>query len=84
MNKTEIISYASPKRKNDIDDGKTIIYASPKGEGKDEIDKKICKEPKLEAAVEIEKQAAEDERQLNKKELEQNKIDIQIEKRIKY
>ena len=32
MNETETISYASPKRENDIDDSETIVYASLKGE----------------------------------------------------
>ena len=42
--------------------------------------KTLYKEPKLETAIEIEKQAAKDERQFIKSELEQNKADIQIEK----
>ena len=81
MDETEEISYASLKRKNDIDHSETIVYASPKRESEDEIDEKIYKEPKLETAVEIEKQAVEDEKKIIKSELEQNKVDIQIAKK---
>ena len=45
-----------------MDDNETIVYASPKRESGDEIDKKIYTEPKLETAVKIEKQAVEDEK----------------------
>ena len=81
MDETEEISYASLKRKNDIDHSETIVYASPKRESEDEIDEKIYKEPKLETTVEIEKQAVEDEKKIIKSELEQNKVDIQIAKK---
>ena len=46
------------------------------------MDEKIYKEPKLETAIEIEKQAIEDEKKLIKTELEQSKIDIQIAKEL--
>ena len=54
----------------------------PKRESEDEIDEKIYKEPKLETAVEIEKQALEDENKFIKRELEQSKVDIQITKEL--
>ena len=66
MNDAETILYASPKRKNNIDHRETIVYTSPKRESEDEIDEKIYKEPKLETAVEIEKQTAEKEKILSK------------------
>ena len=53
-----------------------------KTESEDEIDEKIYKEPKLETAVEIEKQALEDENKFIKSELEQSKVDIQITKEL--
>ena len=59
----ETISYVAPKKENDIDDRETSAYASPIRESKDEIDEKIYKEPKLETAVEIEKQTSERERE---------------------
>ena len=80
MDETETIPYASPKRENDIDDSETIVYSSPKRESEDEIDEKIYKEPKLETAVEIEKQTVENEKKIIKSELEQNKVDVKIEK----
>ena len=80
MDETETIPYASPKRENDIDDSETIVYSSPKREIEDEIDEKIYKEPKLETAVEPEKQAVENEKKFIKSELEQNKVDVKIEK----
>ena len=66
MDDIEIIPYGSPKRENDTDDRETITYASPRRKNKEEIDKKIYKEPKLETAVEIEKQTAEREREKKK------------------
>ena len=48
------------------------------GKSEDEIDKKIYKEPKLEIAVEIEKQNAEREKKIIKNELVQDKVDIQV------
>ena len=80
MDETETIPYASPKRENDIDDSETIVYSSLKRESEDEIDQKIYKEPKLETAVETEKQAVENEKKFIKSELEQNKVDVKIEK----
>ena len=81
MDETETIPYASLKRENDIDDSETIVYAYPKRKSEDEINKKICKEPKLETAVQIEKQAVQDKKEKKiKSELEQNKVDIQIAK----
>ena len=66
-----------------MDDSETIVCASPKRETEDEIDEKIYKEPKLETAVEIEKQAVQDEKKkIIKSELEQNKVDIQIAKEL--
>ena len=62
MDEIETIPFVSPKRENDIDDRKTIAYASPRRESENEIDEKIYKEPKLETAVEIEKQNAEREK----------------------
>ena len=55
----------------------TIVYAFPKRENEDEIDKKIYK---LETPVEIDKQPVEDKKQIIKSELEQKKVDIQIAK----
>ena len=66
MDETETIPYASPKRENDIDDSETIVYASLNRESEDEIDEKIYKEPKLGTAVEIEKQAEENEKKISK------------------
>ena len=80
MDETETIPYVSPRRENDIDDSETIVYASPKAESEDKIGEKIYKEPKLETAVEIKKQAIEDKKKFIKSELEQNKVDIQIAK----
>ena len=54
-----------------------IVYAFPKRENEDEIDKKIYK---LETPVEIDKQPVEDKKQIIKSELEQKKVDIQIAK----
>ena len=54
-----------------------IVYAFPKRENEDEIDKKIYK---LETPVEIDKQPVEDKNQIIKSELEQKKVDIQIAK----
>ena len=65
------------KRENHIDDSETIAYTSPKTESEDEIDEKMYKEPKLENAVETEKQDVEDEKEFSKSELEQNKVDNQ-------
>ena len=62
MDDAETIPYASPKRENNIDDRETIVYAFQKMESEDEIDEKIYKEPKLETAVEIEKQTVEREK----------------------
>ena len=62
MDETKRIPYASRKRKNDMDDSEIIVCASPKRETEDEIDEKIYKEPKLETAVEIEKQDVQDEK----------------------
>ena len=59
---------------------KQLSMLPSKTESEDEIDEKIYKEPKLETAIEIEKQAIEDEKKLIKTELEQSKIDIQIAK----
>ena len=56
MDETKSIPYISRKRENDMDDSETIVCASPKRKTEDEIDEKIYKEPKLETAVEIEKQ----------------------------
>ena len=92
MDDIERIFYASPKRENDIDDIETIpyvspkrendrettAYASPRKESKDEIEEKIYEDPKLETAVEIEKQTAEREEKFIKSELEQDKVDIQV------
>ena len=66
MDETETISYALPKRENDVDDSETIVHAPLKSESEDEIDKEIHKEPKLETAVEIEKHAVEDEKSFSK------------------
>ena len=74
----ETIPYVSPKRENDIDDRETTAYASPRKESKDEIEEKIYEFPKLETAVEIEKQTAEREEKFIKSELEQDKVDIQV------
>ena len=74
----ETIPYVSPKRENDIDYRETIAYASQRTESKDKIDEKIYKEPKLQTAVEIEKQTAEREKKFIKSELEQDKVDIQV------
>ena len=74
----ETIPYVSPKRENDIDDRETTAYASPRKESKDEIEEKIYEDPKLETAVEIEKQTAEREEKFIKSELEQDKVDIQV------
>ena len=74
----ETIPYVSPKRENDIDDRETTAYASPRKESKDEIEEKINEDPKLETAVEIEKQTAEREEKFIKSELEQDKVDIQV------
>ena len=65
----ETMPYVSPKRENDIDDRETITYASPRRESEDEVGKKICKEPKLETAFEIEKQTTERERERESKKL---------------
>ena len=62
----EIIPYVSTKKENDIDDRETIAYVSQRRESKDEIDEKIYKEPKLETAVKIKKQAGEREKKLSK------------------
>ena len=72
MDETETIPY-------DIDDSETIVYASPRRRREDEIEEKIYKETKLGTAAETEKQAVEDEKKIES-ELEQNKVDIQIEK----
>ena len=72
------IPYASSKRENDIDYRETIAYASPRRESKDEIDKKIYKEPKLETAAEIEKTNCRDRKKFIKSELEQDRVDIQV------
>ena len=56
MDETKSIPYTSRKRENDMDDSETIVCASPKRKTEDESDEKIYKEPKLETAVEIEKQ----------------------------
>ena len=45
----------------DIEDRETILYASPKRESEEEIDKKIYKEPKLQTPVESGKQAIIDD-----------------------
>ena len=66
MDDIETILYASPKRENDIDDRAVVAYASPRRESENEIDEKIYKEPKLETAVEIEKQTAEREKKISK------------------
>ena len=76
INDIETIPYLSPKKENDIDDRETMAYASPRRESEDEIDAKIYKEPKLETAVETEKQTAEREKKITKSELEQDKVDI--------
>ena len=78
MDDIETILYASPKRENDIDDREVVAYASPRRESENEIDEKIYKEPKLETAVEIEKQTAEREKKNIRSELEQDKVDIQV------
>ena len=78
MDDFETIPYASPNKESDIDDRETIAYASPRRESEDEIDEKIYKEPKLETAVEIEKQNAEREKKFIKSELEQDKVDVQV------
>ena len=81
MDETETIPYASLKRENDIDDSETIVHAYPKRKSEDEINEKIYKEPKLETAVQIEKQAVQDKKEKKiKSESEQNKVDIQIAK----
>ena len=61
---------------------KQLSMLPSKTESEDEIDEKIYKEPKLETAVEIEKQALEDENKFIKRELEQSKVDIQITKEL--
>ena len=58
----------------------TIPYASPKRESEDEIDEKIYKEPNLETAVEIEKQAIIDEEKFIKTELDEKKVNLKISK----
>ena len=65
MDETETTPYSSPKRENDIDDSETIVHVSPNREREDEIDGKIYKEPKLETAIEIEKQVAEGKKNLS-------------------
>ena len=50
-----------------------IVYASPKRENEDKIDKKIYK---LETPVEIDKQPVDNEKKNIKSELERNKVDI--------
>ena len=62
---------------NEIDDRETIPYTSPKRENVNEIDEKIYKEPKLEAAVETGKQAITDEEKFIKTELDANKVDLE-------
>ena len=62
MDEAERIPDASRQRENDMDDGETIVCASPKRESENEIDEKIYKEPKLETAVEIENHAGQDEK----------------------
>ena len=65
-----------------MDNSEIIVCASPKRETEDEIDEKIYKEPKLETAVEIEKQDVQDEKKIIKSKLEQNKVDIQVAKEL--
>ena len=62
---------------NEIDDRETIHYASQRRESDDKIDEKIYKEPKLETAIEIEKQAIIDEEKFIKTELDANKVDLE-------
>ena len=65
---------------NEIDDKKTIHYASPRRESDNEIDEKVYKEPKLETAIEIEKQAIIDEEKFIKTELDANNVDLKTSK----
>ena len=65
---------------NEIDDRETIHYASPKRESDNGIDEKIYKEPKLENAIEIEKQAITNEEKVIKTELYANKVDLETSK----
>ena len=51
-----------------------------KGKSEDEIDEKIYKEPNLETAVEIEKQAIIDEEKFIKAELDEKKVNLKISK----
>ena len=60
----ETITYASPKRENHIDDRETLPMLPQEGKAKIKLTKKIYKKPKLETAVEIEKQTAEREKKL--------------------
>ena len=63
-----------------IDDRETIHYASPKRVSDNEIDEKIYKGPKLETAIEIEKQAITDEEKFIKTEPDANKVDLETSK----
>lgn len=67
----------------EMDDRKTIPYASPKRENDIEIDEKIFKEPKDETAIDIEKQDQIDKEKFIKTELEINKVDIEVSKAVK-
>ena len=59
---------------------KQLSMLLQKRKSEDAIDEKIYEDPKLETAIEIEKQAIEDQKKLIKSELEQSKIDVQIAK----
>ena len=65
---------------NEIDDRKTIHYASPRRESDYEIDEKVYKEAKLETAIETEKQAIIDEEKFIKAELDAKKVDLETSK----
>ena len=63
-----------------FNDAETIPYAFPRSNSNSEIDEKKYKEPKLQTAVEIEKQAKTDEENFMKTELEINKVDTEASK----
>ena len=72
----------SIKQENDdeIHDRETIHYASPKRVSDNKIDEKIYKGPKLETAIEIEKQAITDKEKFIKTEPDANKVDLETSK----
>ena len=73
------------KQENDtkFDDADSIPYAFPRRDSDTEIDGKKHKEPKLQTAVEIEKEAKTDEEKFIKTELEINKVEASNNAEIK-